>query len=216
MLIKNPTFSLATWYRFIVRIFLLFGLVLVLFTDKYAAHRKFNSFGTEWLDYFMRYFTFLGDGVFALMLSLFALLKNMRLGMLLLFSYVGSALITQLLKKIAFTNHHRPYHYFKNDLSFRFIENFDYHSHHSFPSGHATSCFALFTILAIHFEVKIFYQLVFALLAISVALSRVYLSQHFLQDIIAGSMIGYIFSSVSWIFLRDKLAKFNRPFKKAN
>lgn len=208
--------SSVQWFRYSVRIFWLFGLVLVMFTDKFTIHKKLNSYGTEWLDYFMRYYTYLGDGIFAVVLSIFSFIKNMRLGILLLFSFLGSAMIAQLLKRTAFKNFQRPYYYFKNDSSFRFIENFDYHSDYSFPSGHATSCFAIFTILAYHFEVKISYQLVFALLAISVAFSRVYLSQHFIQDIIAGSMIGYIFSSISWIYLQDKLTKFNRPFNKAN
>lgn len=201
------------WYQQFIRLFWFGGMVVILLTDKYELHKKLNSLGTGLLDLVMRFYTHLGDGVFAIALGLLFMIKNIRFGLLIIISYVSSAIIAQLLKQVVFTNFHRPYYYFKEDETFRLIENFTYHSHHSFPSGHATSCFAVFTLLAYFFEEKKHYQLLFAFLAISVAFSRVYLSQHFLQDIIAGSMIGYFSAHLCWILLQDKLSKLDRPFK---
>ncbi len=69
------------------------------------------------------------------------------------------------------------------------------HIHHSFPSGHATAAFALFFCLGFLAEKKI-NEVIFFLLALTVAFSRVYLSQHFFEDITAGSFIAVFFSSL--------------------
>jgi membrane-associated phospholipid phosphatase len=61
----------------------------------------------------------------------------------------------------------------------------------SFPSGHATSAFAIFLAVALISGNRYVKVLCF-IFACLVAFSRVYLSQHFLIDIIAGSMIGCI------------------------
>jgi membrane-associated phospholipid phosphatase len=59
----------------------------------------------------------------------------------------------------------------------------------SFPSGHATTCFAIFTTFAfISRDNKL--RALLAVLAILFALTRVYLSQHFLEDVLVGSLIG--------------------------
>jgi len=39
------------------------------------------------------------------------------------------------------------------------------------------------------------------------------LSQHFLQDIVAGSVIGVIVSLFFWDFLNPKLTKWDKPLK---
>ena len=211
MKVKDSMSSPALWFQQGIRIFWLIGIALILFTDKFDFHKKINSFHSPLLDFSFRYLTHLGDGLFAVILGLIIVIKNVRFGILIFVSYIGSALFTQLLKQVIFPHFNRPYFFFKNDSTFHFIENFNYHSHHSFPSGHATSCFAIFTILAYYFSSKITSQILFIILAIIVGLSRVYLSQHFFQDVVAGSMIGYFFAHFTWVFLHSNLEKFNAP-----
>lgn len=61
---------------------------------------------------------------------------------------------------------------------------------HSFPSGHAMAGWALFTLMAAHIR-RVWFSIFCLFLATSVAISRVYLMAHFLQDVVAGSMIGF-------------------------
>jgi undecaprenyl-diphosphatase len=63
----------------------------------------------------------------------------------------------------------------------------------SFPSGHATSVFAVATALASSYP-----ALRWPLygLAAAIALGRVYLARHYLSDVIAGAFIGFAIASL--------------------
>lgn len=63
----------------------------------------------------------------------------------------------------------------------------------SFPSGHATSVFAVATALASSYP-----ALRWPLygLATAIALGRVYLSRHYLSDVLAGALIGFAIASL--------------------
>jgi membrane-associated phospholipid phosphatase len=70
----------------------------------------------------------------------------------------------------------------------------------SFPSGHTASAFAAFFILS---QIAARYKLnhlgaIAAIFAVIVALSRVFLVQHFLTDVIAGACIGLSFGLICW------------------
>lgn len=67
------------------------------------------------------------------------------------------------------------------------------YSQNSFPSGHSTSAFCLFFCLCI-ISPKVWQKIFFFCLAILIGFSRVYLSQHFFEDIYVGSIIGVGFS----------------------
>lgn len=59
----------------------------------------------------------------------------------------------------------------------------------SFPSMHAAVCFAVLPILDVKFpKMKIFW----ISLVVLVGVSRIYLQMHFLSDVIAGALIGYV------------------------
>ncbi len=62
----------------------------------------------------------------------------------------------------------------------------------SFPSGHTMSAFALFTFLVLIVGQKTVWQLLFFGLALVVAISRIYLVQHFLIDVLAGAIVGWL------------------------
>lgn len=63
----------------------------------------------------------------------------------------------------------------------------------SFPSGHATSVFAVATVLGAFYP-----RLRWPLYAVAgaIALGRVYLSRHYLSDIVAGALIGLVVASL--------------------
>jgi membrane-associated phospholipid phosphatase len=96
------------------------------------------------------------------------------------------------MKRLIFPGFDRPILFFKKlGVAIYEIQGVDYYSHFSFPSGHSTTAFALFVGLSLFIR-NIPLKLIFLLLACITAFSRVYLSQHFLEDILAGSALGTI------------------------
>src|SRR5690606_4715755 len=71
---------------------------------------------------------------------------------------------------------------------------------HSFPSGHTMSAFAVFGILALLFNGKKTLGLVFLFMAILAGLARVYLVQHFLQDVYLGAILGVLIALSVYIY----------------
>ena len=63
----------------------------------------------------------------------------------------------------------------------------------SFPSGHAIAAFTALPILNKSFP-KL--KILFWILAVLIAISRIYLRVHYLSDVVAGAFIGYIISSL--------------------
>ena len=75
----------------------------------------------------------------------------------------------------------------------------------SFPSGHTMSAFALYSILALMLDRR--YQhwgLAFALLAILVGVSRIFLVQHFLADVLSGATLGMLVGWGVWDIMNFK------------
>ncbi|RLA80107.1 MAG: phospholipid phosphatase [Epsilonproteobacteria bacterium] len=108
----------------------------------------------------------------------------------------------------------RPNH---NEFGFSLFQNFDLGfidkmKHHfltvqdspttysSFPSGHTTTVFAVFTYLVILFPKYLYLWLS---IAIIVASSRVLANDHFISDIFAGIMVG----TISTMFIYSKMRK---------
>lgn len=75
----------------------------------------------------------------------------------------------------------------------------------SFPSGHTMSAFALYGLLALMLPVRHRrWGLLLALLAISVGVSRIFLVQHYLVDVMAGAAFGLLLSGLVWYFSQAK------------
>jgi membrane-associated phospholipid phosphatase len=101
----------------------------------------------------------------------------------------------------------RPYFYIEQGLiNVPLVNDVQMHKQHSFPSGHSTTIFALATILSLHFK-SYRTGIILFFISIFTAYSRVYLSQHFIQDVLAGSMFGVVFSSIIYIYLEKMKIK---------
>ena len=72
-----------------------------------------------------------------------------------------------------------------------FTEGVKVHEYNSFPSGHSSAAFAMALALAFWFNNKAV-SIVVILMAIGVGLSRIYLQQHFIEDVIGGATIGLL------------------------
>lgn len=174
--------------------------------DKIEIHEFLNSYHTVFLDHFFQLITFLGDGIFAVILSVFFyFIKDKKEGGQLLITFLISALIAQLLKNFIFSDAMRPFFYIRaGELEVVTIEGLQMHVNHSFPSGHTTTIFALCSMLSLYFNSKKI-GLILIFVAIITAYSRVYLSQHFLQDILAGALLGVITSSIIYYYTSKKI-----------
>ncbi len=69
----------------------------------------------------------------------------------------------------------------------------------SFPSGHTMSAFALYSLLTFMLGWKHRrWGLAFALLAVAVGVSRIFLVQHYLADVLGGAVLGLLLGGLMW------------------
>jgi membrane-associated phospholipid phosphatase len=162
------------------------SITLIIFGRIEFSYR-FNQFHHPLFDVFAKYITHLGDGFFVIGLCIIWIYQEKKTGWYIFMSYASSALITQLLKRTFFADMKRPISYINKDL-IHLVEGVTIHSENTFPSGHATTIFALTTALALVLDKK--WQLLLLCIAVVVALTRVYLIQHFISDIMVGAVIG--------------------------
>tara|TARA_Y100001978_G_scaffold39748_1_gene35342 strand:+ start:372 stop:992 length:621 start_codon:yes stop_codon:yes gene_type:complete len=198
-------------YLNIIRFTWFLGALFILFQDKLDFQKKINQLGNPVLDLVMRNLTYAGDGLFAVLVFIVLLFIRIKTALIALISFALTAGIVQLLKHTVFETMKRPYYFLQSDVNFRIIEDFTYHSSNSFPSGHSASIFAICTVIAYQYKSKLSIQLLLVVIAVLVALTRVYLCQHFLQDIIAGSLIGTLISYYTSLFLESRLNRFDKP-----
>jgi membrane-associated phospholipid phosphatase len=161
-------------------------------------------------NYFFRFITHLGDGLFAVLLCLGLLWVRFRDALLMLLSFGSSAIFTQVLKRLVFSHALRPVAYFGDTVSLSLVEGVEMHLYNSFPSGHSTTSFAIMATLAYLLARQGWSALLFVL-ALLASLSRVYLAQHFFEDTYAGAWIAMCFVTLS-IWIVEKSDRLNTPF----
>ncbi|MGZ4056392.1 MAG: phosphatase PAP2 family protein [Bacteroidia bacterium] len=182
-------------------IFLLLGAALIIANSKANTHLEFNSFHTHFFDVFFSYVTYLGDGVTAVLVVIILLVVKFRYALIAGLANIISAAITQTLKHTVFSNVVRPKKFFEGIHDLYFVPGVENYLYNSFPSGHSTCAFSLYFSLALILENKIYKSVLFVV-AFLVGYSRIYLSQHFLQDVYAGSLIGVSISLVVYYFIQ--------------
>jgi undecaprenyl-diphosphatase len=77
---------------------------------------------------------------------------------------------------------------------------------YSFPSGHSTQSFFLVYFLTTYLKTNKWITVSLYLLALLVALSRVYLGAHYVLDVLAGGLLGLL-----WGHISHKLLRTSRP-----
>lgn len=197
---KNLKQYWAFWIPYTVFVIVLGSLII--WNEKADLHLWFNAVHTPFFDMFFRYYTLVGEWVpFVVVAGL--LFYRYRAALLVLSAQVIAGLTTQVFKRIF--DMPRPKRFFAEhfpDIDLPQVLGVHMHSSHSFPSGHTTSAFALFLALAFLTKRKELHFLYF-LLAALVGYSRIYLSQHFASDVLAGSFIGVVMTIVT-LYIVDK------------
>lgn len=175
--------------------------------DKAGFILLINQYRSSNLSSVVKFITFFGDGVFVLVLAFVLLFFKYLDALILLIAYSVSGLAAQFFKKVVFVDHMRPKFYLENHRDMQEIDWSEHHSQFSYPSGHTTTAFTILLILTIINRNKSLGYL-YATLAIMVGLSRVYLLQHFLEDVIAGAVLGIILTSFTYLIAEHKLSRY--------
>jgi membrane-associated phospholipid phosphatase len=184
-------------------IFLILGALLLVLNTKVQLHLTFNSFHTSFFDTFFYYITYLGDGVMALLAVIILLTMKYRYALIAGLANLVASIITQTLKFTIYADVVRPKKLFENIQKIYFVPGVDNHLYNSFPSGHSTVAFSLYFALALFAENKLlkFFLFVVALLT---GYSRIYLSQHFFEDVYAGSLIGVSITLIVFYYVQKR------------
>lgn len=162
-------------------------LLLIVFQDV-NLHLKINSYHNSFFDLFFKYVTYFGDGVlFPIFIILFLFIKKNE-SLKFVIASLFTLLVTFVLKKIIFKGAPRPIEFF-GQTELHLIEGVKMCHWNTFPSGHSMAAFAMFVLLSLYLKSPLLKKMSI-LIAVLAAFSRVYLSQHFMLDIIVGGMIG--------------------------
>lgn len=193
------------FYRLSLVLFVIIMLFLILFS-RVDGFILLNSFHTPTLNQVFNSITFIGDGLFSIIVSFFILIfakKHTKLALIVMVAYLSSGIVAQIFKAIIYAP--RPSLYFKLHEYKYYIDTFatSRAGANSFPSGHSASVFALVTVFSVYCKRK---YISFCLIVIGIlaGYSRIYLAHHFLIDVLAGMILGLLFGTLSLIWL-DKL-----------
>jgi membrane-associated phospholipid phosphatase len=195
----------ANWFFYVTALLLVLGFVFLCICGKSNSFFLLNSFHNSTLDYFFILITNLGDGKIALIITAFALFlyKKKIYGLSLLYAFLVSGIIAQVLKRLVDTP--RPKLYFANGEYTQFIDGIKIATQHSFPSGHTATVFAITAVIIIFIKNRK-WQIPMLTIASLVGYSRIYLGQHFLLDVLVGAIIGCL-SGIAAIELANRTLK---------
>jgi undecaprenyl-diphosphatase len=192
------------------------GLSILLITLGY--HESFfvlNSNRTPWLDWPMFIVTHLGDSmILASILTLLYIRQKPEAAITVIIVVIITGVLGQLLKITFFEQWDRPLRVFNESTAVHTLANYRLF-HNSFPSGHSITAMAAFTALVWCLRPGVLFQLLFAVIAILITYSRIYLGVHFPGDVLAGSMVGIITALLIIPFIYEPInaIRFRNNFK---
>lgn len=185
-------FITKNYFSYLFLAFVLIGLYPLLMWSKVDANVLVNDYIASYtLDpVFILYsqvfegWCFLGIAVAMLFISRKKLVMFVLAGIL-------CWLITLVLKDYVFGNLPRPNKFLPLESFSHILEDVSiYKSQYTFPSGHSMTAFAVMSLFSA-FSKRQIWPVLFFVIAIGAAFSRIYLLQHFFVDIYAGAIIGY-------------------------
>jgi len=176
-------------YLFVIPylIFLVFAFFVEISFSKADLFLLTNKYHSPFFDHFFMVITWLGDGKTVVLVGLSLCMVKYRYSVLTFFAFGYTSIITYVLKVLF--NAPRPCVFFEGKCEIRTVPGLETHSWNSFPSGHSASAFTLSVVL-MHILPHKYRGFILFPLALIIIFSRVYLAQHFFQDVVAGSILG--------------------------
>ena len=184
-------------------IFLVLGGFVMLTNSKPKIHLFINQHHSPVADTFFKYITNLGDGWSVVVLVVILIFINYRYAIVMAVCNILGGIVSQILKHYVFPGMLRPKGFFNNIAQLYFVPGVEIFSYNSFPSGHSVTAFAIFCCLAAWTKNSVL-QIIYICSAIVIGFSRVYLSQHFFEDVYCGSIIG-VLCGMSMLLVFQKL-----------
>lgn len=161
---------------------------LMVGTDQLELHQRINAALPAWADPFFVHGTHLADGYLTAAIALALLWRNWRSMVLVGSASLLSSIIVQFVKRNVFAAH-RPGYFLDQMPGLRVPEGVELMHHFSFPSGHSTAAFALCLSLALLINQR-GWAVALSVGAVMLAGRRVWISQHFTEDVVAGALLG--------------------------
>jgi|SRR5579862_1690179 len=209
-MIEKSVFAVNRIFFMVLLVCLAVMIIALLVCSKSESFLVLNRFHWQPLDYFFIVYTNVGDGLFSIALAIILFFyRRFLLGAEIILAFLLSGAIVQLLK--FFFPMPRPRVFLAGSNYQHFIDQVTHTGYASFPSGHSASAFALATLLSLSDRNKK-RSLLYLLAAVAVAYSRIYLGQHFLEDVFWGALDGFLSALLMWemgqrwfVFRRKKM-----------
>lgn len=181
-------------------ILLALSILLMLIYTKEDLYFAINRKHTVFADVFFTYITNIGDANGCFLIAILVTLFNYRKGFLLATSYIVTFIVSEIIKHLVQAP--RPHLLYVKKLSgIYLVKGVQMLDVNSFPSGHSVSTFTAAVVLT-YVARKKWYGFLMFTIGVSVAYSRMYLSEHFLQDVTAGSALGILVTTI-WLSIID-------------
>ncbi len=171
-------------------------------------------------DLFFKYWTNFGDGALLGVLLVFFLFYRYYYALVTVVSIIVQSIVISLFKRWIFEELERPLAFFGDKVDLNLVEGVRVHLVNTFPSGHTTSAFSVFALLALAFALRrAWLSVVFFIMAVLVGVSRIYLLQHFFVDVYAGAWLGILsvvagIAVVQYWWIRDTPEGFRKSLLK--
>lgn len=179
---------------------LIAGAVLLAYVNTGDELWYWSARRSPFRDFFFRYGTQLAEGITYIVLILVGLFVRFRYSIL-FFATGFFATVLSFSAKWVF-GHDRPSVFLKKQALIDQISLVEgvhlYGGPTSFPSGHTLSAFAIFGLLAFIVPRKRGIAVLLFGIALLVAVSRIYLVQHFLKDVYLGSILGILLAAAMY------------------
>lgn len=192
-------------FLFLFSLFFLFGGIFLFFIEKGDVILFFSERRSVAGDLFFKFASLLGEYIpYLAGIAIFIYLKKYLYAAAMPALAILVTIVSYLSK--SYFSHYRPATFFKEmDLLDQvvFVEGiFLNKGASSFPSGHTMSAFAIYFFLALALpKLKYLSGSLFAV-AFLVAISRIYLVQHFFEDVYLGSIMGVLIGLIVFMLVQ--------------
>ena len=195
-------------FSFTHRVFSLVIFAFLLFSSVFQPIHvvmSINSIHTPFLDLFFAFLTNLGNGLIVIPCIIILSFHKIYWSIGLVTSAAVEGIIVFLCKHFLFQFAKRPIN-FLDSSAVHFVPGIEVHKGMSFPSGHTVTIFGLCIFLALCYRNNLITMLLITIASL-VAISRVYLLQHFFTDITGGAVVGSIIGIVVFHWME----RINKP-----
>jgi membrane-associated phospholipid phosphatase len=209
--IKDVLYKIR-WFFIPYLLILICCIVIKLTFTREEIYFAVNSRNFSLGDFIAPYLTDLGNGWTTIIFAAILLLFSYRKAFCMAVVYAVTSILAQIVKHIF--DAPRPKLYFQGQLAhIHFVNGVYMLMQHSFPSGHTVTAFST-TVLVTYWCRNKLWGLPLVILAAFVGYSRMYLSEHFFEDVTAGSVLGVITTVFLIVWLANakflKSPKWNR------